>query len=449
MKKHFLVTLAVSAFLFSGNVIGQKTWTLQECISYAYENNINLKRQTLNTELSKSNYLQSKVNLAPSLNGQADYSFGSGKNLNQSDYSWVDAKTQTGNVGLYSELTLFNGLSNFYSIKSNEFNMQKTLQDLEKAKNDLAMNIAVAYLQILYNEELKDIAKNQVDISIAQVEKSKKLYEVGNIAKGSLLEIQAQVAAERVNLTNAENQLNISYLSLTQLLDLDSTQGFTIAKNVNIDVDSLALPLSFGEVYSTAESSMPEIKSAQYKLEAARTQLSSIKGQRYPSLVLNGSYSSWFNQIVKSPLSPTTGNISYNDQLKNQAKLGIGLTLRVPIFNKFSTQNTINSYKLNMLDAQYAFEYSKQVLYKEIQQAYADALAAYQNHKARTEAVTASEESFKYVQQKFDVGMVNSVDYNIAKNNYTKAKSDLLQAKYQFIFKIKILDFYKGKPINI
>jgi outer membrane protein len=451
MKKSInSLCLALFIIVFSiTNIFAQKEWTLEECIKYALDNNIQIKRQELQKEVVKNNYIQSKMQILPSLNASGYHSLNNGQVLNQAQYKWESATTEYGQYGLNSNLTLFSGLTNYYNIQANKFNLLKNLQDVEKAKNDLILNIATAYLQVLYNMELLDVAKGQLEVTQLEVEKRQKLLEVGNIAKGTLLEIQAQAASEQVSLTNSENQLTLTYLTLSQLLELDSATNFRIVKPVELSVDSLVIPNSVLEVFSEAETKLPEIKSAEFQLSMAEQQYNADKGRRYPILSLYASYSSWYSAKVNGLFNPVAGS-SYGIQLFDQnLQKSIGLNINIPIFNNYSIQNKISNSKINVLDSKYSYELSKKVLYKEIQQAQADAIAAYENYKSNKQSVIANEESFKYVQQKYDVGLVNAVDYNTAKNSLAKAKSDLLQAKYDFIFKTKILDFYKGNPIKL
>lgn len=446
MRSLKVLGIVLLSIIIASNGYSQKKWTLQECIEYAIENNIQIKRQALQTQIARNNYNQSKFELLPSVDGSADVNK---RFFNTIDSATGDFKSDNSfgsSLGLNARVNLFDGFKSINNIKAQNLNLMANMANLEKAKNDLALNIAATYLQVLYNKELYDVAKNQLDVIKLQVDKTKQLYEVGNIARGSVLEIEAQAANEKVNITNAQNSLNLSLLSLAQLLDLDTVNNFQVAEPGDLQVINIVMPNSVDTVYSVAEGLMPQIKSAEYGKQYSEKQLAIARGTFYPTLSATAFYGSSYDDPSSWKIFNKDG---FSDQLKGNSSLSVGLTLSVPLFNKFANRTRVSNAKVEYLDAQYNLRLQKQILYKDIEQAYADAKAAYDNYKARNEAVISSEEAFKYVQQKFDVGLVNSVDYNVSKNNFIKAKSDLLQAKYQFIFKNKILDFYLGNPIKL
>lgn len=438
MKPIHLLFSVLFLSLFS-NTNAQKQWTLEECLKYALEHNIQLKRQELQTEVAKNELKLAKYNLLPDLSANAGHTLGTGR-----DYSTFTVQKKVysnGTISAESNYTIFSGFQKKENVTMQKFNLLSSMEGLEKAKNDISLEIAAAYLQILFNNELLEIAKRQLELSNLQVEKTNKLVEVGNVARGALLEIKAQAASEEANVTDAQNKLNLSNIFLAQLLDLDTVKNFKIfipaelmvADNFNENTDS---------IYSIAVENQPQIKQYKYQLESAKSQLAMAKGGRMPTLSLRAGLGTDYN-LKTTDISPVGSQI--NDNIYKQ----VSLNLSIPIFTKYQIQRNISNAKIGVLDNEFALKLNQITLRKEVEQSYADALAAFENFKSRTEAVTAYEENLNYIQQKFDVGMVNSVDFNIAKNNYAKAKSDLLQAKYQFIFKTKILDFYRGMPIRL
>lgn len=445
------VLLGIASLLLcvSWNSNAQKIWTLEECIRYAQEKNIQIKRQELATEISQNNYFQSKMNMLPDLGAGWNHQFGSGRTLStDSIYRWVNTNVQEGSMGIQSELTVFRGFQNVNEIRKSNFDLKKSLADLEKAKNDISMNIAAGYLQVLLDEELYEVAKSQVELSQLQVDRNKKLVEVGNIARGNLLEIQAQLAREKVNLTNAANNQTIDYLTLTQMLELDSIGNFKVFHPENLTIDESVPLQSVQDIFAQAEANMPEVKSSEYFLESRRKELAVRKGALSPTVSLQALYYTRYNPDAVDYLNPTA-NYGIIEQLKDKKYKQLSINLSIPIFNRYNTRTNISNSKIAVEDAEYSLIQTKKVLYKSIQQAHADAKAAYDNFISRKEAVASSEEAFKYTQQKYEVGMSSAVDFNIAKNNLTKAKSDLAQAKYEYIFKTKVLDFYKGVPLKI
>lgn len=475
MKKNKSFTIIGLIFL-SLSSIAQEIWTLEKCINYAYENNIRIKQQELNAKYSKNTLIQSKAGALPSLNANASHNYNFGRSVDPYTYDFTENNIQSNNFSLSSSVILFNGLQTYNTIKQNQLNLLADLQDVEKAKNDISLNIASAFLQILFNEELLNVAKSQLEITQQQVERTKNLVDAGSLAKGSLLEIEAQTALENLKVVNAQNQLNISYLTLTQLLDLDSVGGFKIEHPQFPDLEEKNLIPSVNQVYLEAINNLPQIKSAEYKLSGSEKGLNIARGTRSPRLSLSASYGTGYSNAIENFIitDTTYGSVlsgytlsgedvytntydidyetetrPFGDQFRDNASTSLSFNLTIPIFNGLQVHSSISNAKISVLNSKYQLELAKNQLYKEIQQAHADAMAALNKFFATKKAVSSMAESFQYTQQKFNVGLVTSVDYNIAKNNLTKAKSDLLQAKYEYIFKSKVLDFYRGKPIEL
>jgi outer membrane protein len=321
------------------------------------------------------------------------------------------------------------------------------MANVEKIKNDITLNIATLYLQILFSYEILELAESQRDVTLQQVDRVSKMVDVGNKARGDLLEIKAQLANDNLNVTNAENSLKISYIELIQMLELelDSTGSFKIERPVipEIDVEEIQ---NVNELYATALNTLPQIRSSEFNLQGREKALSVSRGTRLPSLSMNGYYYSRYNNTATNPLDPYE-TYRYIDQIKDNQYRQLSLELSIPIFNRRQVESYISKSKIAVKDAQYELEQTKKNLYMDIQQAHSDAIAALEKYKASIDAVESNKEAFNYTQQKYEVGLVNSVDYNIAKNELLKASSNLLQAKYEYIFKIKILDFYMGKQI--
>ncbi len=449
--------------------------TLEQCIDFALKNNIQVKQSELNTELSQINLTQSEVNILPSLNGNASHSYNTGNTVDRFTNQFHSETVLSQNFSLSSDVTIFNGLQTINTIKQNNYNLKASRLDVDKMKNDISLSIANAYLQILFNYEIVDNARNQIGLTLAQVERTKKLLDVGSAAKGTLLDIQAQLASEELNLTNAQNQLDLSFLSLSQLMNLPSADGLSIAKpELTVGTD-LLLESSVIQIYNTALSNLPEIKSAEFKVKSANKAIDVAFGGLSPRLTFNAAYGTGYSgasqQILNQPafqgyapngdttsagdlvLSPHFSNPTYEkktyaNQYKDNVNKSFGFYLSVPIFNRFQTRTTIGRAKIQKLNAELTVESTKLQIRKNIQQAYADASGALKKYSSTQKALDAMLESFKYTEQKFNVGMVNTNDYNTAKNKLIKTQSDLLQAKYEYFFKTKVLDFYQGKPFK-
>lgn len=444
MNKMFIIIIL--SILVSGHLFGQKKWGLQECIEYAHEHNLQVKRQKVAAETAESINNQSKFERLPNLNAGLNHNLNSGKSVNYDTYEYVNQTFQAGNLGIQSSINLFSGFETYNRIKRSEFDLMARLQDVEKIKNDITLNIATAYLQILFNRELLEVAKSQMDVTKLQVEKTQKLVEVGNVAKGELLEIQAQLANEKLNITTYQNELINSRITLIQLMDLDSIADFDVDIPTDLEANLDATLYDVGQIYNEAMGFLPEVKSAEYTLKSAEKDVQIAQSGYMPSLSLRGTLSSRYSEIGQRPLNPDA-NYPYSDQISDNFYKQATLSLNIPIFNRFQVKNNVQMAKLDVMDSKLALAQTKQQLYKTIQQAHADAVAAREKYNATLEAVESYDEAFKYTEQKFNVGIVSSVDYNIAKNNLTRAKSEMLQAKFEYIFKTKILDFYMGKPI--
>jgi outer membrane protein len=322
----------------------------------------------------------------------------------------------------------------------------KSQSDLDKSKNDLQLQLALAYLQVLFTKELVDVSKSKLEVTSLQVERARKMLEVGNVAQGEYLQIKAQESNDKTSLINAENNLTIAYLDLTQILDLDSTGGFDVVVPPNIEVKLLSELESIQAIYGIAVLNMPQIKSAEYAVKSSEKQLSMAWGQVSPTLSLSGSLSSFYSTVNPNPFG---GDYPAKEQFKDDFNKQVSLGVTIPIFNRLQVKNSISNAKLQVNDYELQLDQAKMALYKEVQQAHADANAAREKYYSSVEAVNYNEEAFKYTSQKMEVGLVNSVDYNIAQNNLISAKSSMLQAKYEYIFKLKILDLYMGKSISL
>ncbi len=443
MRLKYLPLLFISFFQLQG-YSQIKVWTLEDCINHAHANNLQIKRTELQSEIADNNYLQSKLNIAPDLNAGATRTYNFGRQIDPYTNDFIQSNTINDNFGVSANLDVFNGLQTFNNIKKNEYVMLASIQNVEKEKVEITLNIASDYLNILFAEELLQINKNQMEITSLQVDRTGKLVDAGSSAKGDLLEIQAQLASEKLNVTNSQNNLNLAYLNLTQLLDLDSVQGFAVIMPDTVEPDLTKIVPSAGEVYNDAITYLPHIKSAEYELRSYERDLAIQKGRRSPRLYLTGSWGTGLSSYAKDSLG-----FSYADQFDGNSNSTLLLGISIPIFNNWYVNNSISNAKVRVYDAEYSLDQVKQQLYKSIQQAHNEAISASEKFNSAIEAVNSYRESFHYTEQKYNVGIVNSVEYNIAKNNFIKAESDLLQAKYQYIFAVKILDFYRGIPITL
>jgi outer membrane protein len=436
----FTCLLSSQCLIFSQ----QKAWSLEDCIKYAIENNIQIKQQVIQTEVQKNSLDLAKLQLLPNLNGQASHSYSFGRALDQNTYQFFNQTLQSDYFYLGGSMPVFNGLQYYNSIQKNKYQVLASEQDLQDISNNVALNVALAYLQILLNKELVAANENQLNITLQQIEKTRKLVDAGSVAKGNLLEIEAQAAQEELSLITQKNQLETSVLILTQFLELKTPAGFeVVVPEINVDPNTIVSG-NIDDIYAIAVKNRPEIKSSELKLTASEYGLKMAKGGRSPIISLNYSLNSRYTYLSNVP-----GIESFNTQIKNNKNSGVGMTLNIPILNGWQVNKNISNSKLNVETSQYALEGIQKQLYKNIQLAYTDAVAALKKFNVSLKAIASTEESFRYTEQKFNVGMVTPVDYNAAKTQLLKSQSDMAQAKYEFIFKTKVLDFYKGIPLKL
>ena len=449
----------------------QKRWTLQECVDHALKNNIQIKQSELNLDLADANKDQSLAGMLPSLNGGANHNYYFGRSVDPTTYQFTTNEIRSSNFSLTSSLSIFEGFQLQNALKQSKLNYLSAQKDLEKIRNDISLNVVTFYLQILYNRDLVQQAQEQKEASKAQRDKLKEMESLGAASRGNLLDMEAQLASDELRLVNAQAQYDQAILSLAQLLELESVKDFS--------VDTLSFPaplvdissLNVSTIYEAALKTQPEIKSSEYKVESARKGLSIARGATYPRLSLSGSISSAYSSngqrvtnlaldttligftqslepVYTLDYVPTFQKTSFNDQLDENLSKSVGFNLVIPLFNGLQTRTGIRRAKIFLHQAQLNDETTRKSLFKSVQQAVNDAAAANNRFSAALKSSDALTQSYDFSKQKFDLGMLNSYDFLISKNNFEKSQADLLQAKYDLIFKLKILDFYQGKPLT-
>lgn len=438
--------LFLGLLLLGFSIVGsaQEKWSLQKCIDYALENNIQIKRQALNTVYNENQLNQAKSDILPNLNAGVSNNYSFGRSLNN-DNVYEDVNSTQLNGYISSNITLFNGFILQNTIDQRDLDLQASIFDLEKAKDDIILNIAASYLEILFAEELIEVAEAQIEVTQQQIDRTEQLVNAGSLARGALLEIEAQLAREELQLVNDQNRLQLAYVNLYQLLELPIEESFEIEEPKLPEIKADVTMANSFNVFTNAIKLRPEIKAAQLRVESARKQLEIAKGNQWPTLSFGANYNNQYFNVMSSDLP----QLSFSDQLKSNSRYGVGFNLNIPIFNRFMVKNGIENAQLQIEDFRFQLESARNVLQKDIEQAYTNALAALNRYISAEKAVTSSAEAFRYTEEKYNVGMVNSVEYNQSKNNLTIAQSELLQARYEYIFRTKILDFYNGVAIEL
>lgn len=440
--KRTILLLSVTILFSAGFMQAQtkQVWSLEKCITHAQENNLSIKQRSLSADYARNQFRQKRTDLLPNLNANAGHTVRMGRVRNDTDYSVNDLTTSFTDVSIGSTTPVFEGFTRRNTIERYQIDWQAALKDVEKARNDLSLNIAALYLQILFDKELLEAGRSQLEVVNLQVERTNSLVAAGSLPEGSLLEMRAQAAREALNVTRFENNLSLSLLDLAQALDLESADGFDIETPAIDDISGFTL-VDANQAYAYSVTSMPQIASTELSLQSSELDLKIAKGYQWPRLSFS---TGWGTSVPKVKGQP---NFDFSQQFKDNATTYYGLNLSIPIFNGFSVRTGIKNAQIGIWNAQYELDKQKQILRKDIQQASADAHASLRQYQAGKSAVDSYEESFRYTEKRFSVGMLNSVDYNVAKTELIKAQSEYIQAKYAYILRTKILDFYMGKPI--
>ena len=444
MKGKLLLALAVVLPFLSS---AQDIWSLEQCIQYALDNNIDVKLQKLNLERNENNLMESRGSFLPNVNGSASHRYSWGRNYSQITNDIRDAETVNQDFSLTSQVNVFTGFRNYNGLRQSQINILSAKEDIKNVENNVSLNIASTYLDILFNTENLANAKRQAAITKQQVSRMEKLVQAGSSPKGDLLQVKSQLANEELSIINAENNLNLSYLALKQSLLLPVDQEMVVATAIDLNTDVLSLPTGTTAAVQNAFDNYPSIMSLNYQLSSSDKGILIAKGAALPTVSIGaGLVTSYSNRIVDVL---TNEKVKFNDQVSDNFNKYLSFNLNVPIFSRFTTYTSISNAKINRSNTELQLEREKNTVRQNIERAYADAMAAFNKYNATQKSLESFEEAFRYAQQRFEVGLINAVDNNTAKNNLTKAQSDLLQSKYEYIFRLKILDFYQGKPLTL
>ncbi len=453
MKKLMLIALFTMSSL--SVFAQQEPWTLEQCVNYALENNISIQRNQLDVESAAVQTKAAKGNFLPNLNAGVNQSFSFGLNPGSSGLATQNNRSNTGfNIG--SSTTLFNGFRNSSEYKKAKLGNEVSQLALEKMENDISLNVVNAYLAILFNRENLEVAKIQADISREQVKRISELFEAGSAPKGDLYEIEATLANDLQNLISVENSLNLARLTLAQTLQIPY-ENFDVA-DIDIEAPPVALLDQEGssEVYERALQIMPEIKQAELSYESTNYDLKIAKSGFMPSLNFNlGASTGYFYSYADAPINPVTNlplpseewNPSFGDQFKDNRNYSISFGMNIPIFNRNQNKAAVKRAKLNQERSELALAEQKQNLYQSIESAFLDAQAAIKTFDAAKLSLKFQLEAFRNAEERFDLGVLTSYDFNLSRNGLVNAQATLIRSKFDYIFKMKLLRFYYGEPI--
>ena len=445
MKKISILILLVSLVRLDVQA-ETKQWSLRECCDFAVDHNISIKQQQNQCRQQELELSTAKNSRLPDLSASAGQNFSFGRGLT-AENTYSNTNTSSTSFSLGTTVPVFTGFKIPNQIKLNQLNLEAATADLEKAKNDIRLQVAEAYVQILYDMEIADVAHRQIEIDSAQVERLQAFVKNGKAAEAELSQQKATLASSRLTATQADNNTRLAILSLTQLLELPTPDGFSIVRPNISELSELSdysrlSGLTPDAIYAEALGVKPEILSQQLKLKGMEHSIKIAKADNYPTLSLSGGLGT--NYYTTSGFKSD----AFGEQLKNNFSQYIGLNLNVPIFNRFQTRNNIRSARINQENQQLQLDNTKKTLYKEIQQVYYNALNAQTKEKSSEEAVQSSKDAFELMQAKYENGKATITEFNESKNNYLKSESDLVQARYENLYQQALIEFYRGRELS-
>ncbi|GAB3173896.1 TolC family protein [Telluribacter humicola] len=497
---HFIRKFVIGLMLLSGGwylpevkaqvtvqnqvTVPDRPLTLEECLGIALSNNPQVKQAELQVQSNGNIYEQSKWQRWPSLSFSASQGFSFGRNIDPFTNQFVQQNIAFNNYQLGSSATLFNGFQIQNSIRQNNLTLQASQKDLAATRNDIMLNVALGYLQVLGNKELIEVAQRQVEATQLQLDRTQKLVQAGSLAESNLFDLRAQLANDELSLVNAQNNLESSKLTLKQLMNLPGGQDIEVAPMTIGDPGLAAYDATAQEVFETAVRNLPQMQAAELRIAAAAKGVEIAKGVRLPTLLLNGGISTAYSSAAPSERFVADGSGSrtmevpsstrfveangfrvpvvdivtvpngsirqfgYLDQLDFNRNSSLNLSLRIPIFTNYQTKYQIANARIQQQNIEYQSQIVRQQIRQNVEQAYIDMTNAAKRYVATLNQVRAQEEAFRVAESRFGVGAINSVEYNIAKANLDRSRANLVQAKYDYVFRTKVLDFYMNKPLS-
>lgn len=433
----------------------QQTMTLRECIDMALKNNISLKQRENTRRQQELRLSTARNSRLPNLDASIGQNFSFGRGLT-SDNTYTNTNTSSTSFSIGTSIPLFTGMNITNTIKLNRLNLEAATADLEKARNDISMQVAQAYVEILYDMEIADVAHRQIEIDSMQAERLQAMVDNGKASEAELSQQQATLSQSRYTATQADNSLKLALLTLSQLLELPSPDNFAITpptsirltepdSHITADGSTIhynAVIPSPDAIYAEAMGIKPEIQAEQLRLKGTERSIAIARAALYPQLSLSAGLGTNYYKTSGYPVA------SFSEQLKNNFSQYIGLNINIPLFNRLQTRNNIRSAQIDRETQQLQLDNTRKALYKEIQQVYYNATAALAKYNSSRQTVRSSENAFLLMTAKYENGKATITEFNESKNNYLKAESDLTQARYEYIYQTALLDFYRGRELS-
>lgn len=436
MKKLLFIGLT----LCSVSAFAQKTWSLKDCINYAIENNISIKQSELDLESSEITKRGAVGNFLPNLNTSLSHSWNTGLNPDPTTNINVTATTQNSSLGINTSVTLYDGLRNIRQLHRANLGILANQYQLEDMKDNISLNIINAYLQVAFNKESLKTVKRQFEINQVELERSIELVAAGTIPQGDLLEMESTLANQEQQIIASSNLVRISQINLANILAIVDYNSFRITDTIAISSTSI-LEKSAEQIYERALETRNDVKNSQIAVEMSEDDLKISKGIYHPTLSAAYSFGTNYfqSELYQAP--------DFDQQISDRANHSIGLRLNIPIFNRLDNSNNVRQSKINLKKNELALEQTKIDLKSKVNQSYNDVVAAYAVFQAAEKTLEARKESFRYSQEKFDLGLMNSFDYSLARSRYENAENEVIRSKYDYFFKAKVLEFYFGMPL--
>tara|TARA_R110000751_G_scaffold155796_1_gene261116 strand:- start:82658 stop:84028 length:1371 start_codon:yes stop_codon:yes gene_type:complete len=436
------IAIAFLFLIFSLSLQAQdKKWTLQECVNHALENNISVKQSELELELTEADKLEAIGNFLPSLNANASASKNTGLSLNPTNNQLENTTFGSASAAINVGLTLFDGLRNVRQLQRSKLSELAAQYRLDKMKDDIALAVANSYLQVLLNKANLEVAKSQNIVTLEQLDRTNNLVDAGVLPRGDLLEIKATDASEKQRIAVAENTVKISLISLAQLLLIKDYSNFDIAEEEYKIIDGGIAEKDVSEIIESAKETRSEVRIAQKNVDLARKDLQISRGAYYPTLSAFFGYNTRYadNDPLERP---------FIDQLYLNDGIGYGLQLNVPIFNGFAVRSNVKRNKIGLRNSEYQLEQAQLDLESNVYQAYVDAKGALKAYEAAIVALESQELAYQYAKDRYDVGLTNAFDFSQSKLRYDNAKIEENRTKFEYIFKLKVLELYFGVPAS-
>lgn len=454
MKKINYLSIAFVFLMGFASQAQTKAWTLEECVRYAIKNNISIKQSELDTISANIEKRGAFGNFLPSANLNANHSWNIGLNQDITTGLLRNQTTQQTGIGANAGVDIYKGMQNQNTLRRANLSIVASKYRLLKMQEDIALNVANAFLQVLFNKENLKVQQEQLAINEKQYSRSEEMVKAGSIPRGDLLDVKATVATNKQNVINAENALLISKLSLAQLLQLKEFWDFDVIDDTNINDENNIMSIKPIDIYAKAKESRTELKIAKANLEIAEKDVAIAKGGFQPTLTAFYGFNSRvsYADVVAfddsgKPIGTRSAD-SFGTQLNDNKGQNFGLQLQIPVFNGFAVKNNVDRSKVELEKTKIALEKEDLDLQRNVYTAFTDAKGAMNAHESAIVALESREEAYNYAKEKYAVGLMNSFDFNQSQTLLTNAQSELIRTKYDYIFKIKILEFYFGIPID-